>query len=99
MCIRDRFLTWEGRSRHFETVISTTAMPDHRVLSVLADALGVSLGTDSLAAVRSELQRLGRWAGETSGAAARSPAAPRSVGAHQAVLATWRLMLDSGRLQ
>lgn len=93
------FLTWEGRSRPFETVISTTAMPDHRVLSVLADALGVSLGTDSLAAVRSELRRLGRWAGDRAAAPDVSPAGPPSVGAHQAVLATWRLMLDSGRLQ
>jgi len=93
------FLTWEGRSRPFETVLSTNAMPDHRVLSVLADALGVSLGTDSLAAVRSELERLGRWAGDRAAAPDVSPAGPPSVGAHQAVLATWRLMLDSGRLQ
>ena len=93
------FLTWEGRSRPFETAISTTAMPDHRVLSVLADALGVSLGTDSLAAVRSELQRLGRWEGDRAAAPDVSPAGLPSVGAHQAVLATWRLMLDSGRLQ
>src|SRR5665647_1432653 len=68
------FLTWEGRSRPFETVLSTNAMPDHRVLSVLADALGVSLGTDSLAAVRSELERLGRWAGDRAAAPDVSPA-------------------------
>ena len=93
------FLTWEGRSRPFGVAVRSNAMPDYRVLSVLADALGVTLGTDSLAAVQAELQRLGAWVGPRAAAPDVAAVGTPSVGARQAVLATWRLMLDAGRMQ
>jgi NADH-quinone oxidoreductase subunit G len=71
------FLDWEGRHRGFGEVISgTNAMADHRVLSALADELGLALGTGTAAAVRRELGELGEWEGPRATAtAAAEPAA------------------------
>jgi len=93
------FLTWEGRPRPFGSAIASTAMADHQVLAALAGALGVALGTGSLAEVQAELQQVGGWDGARAAAPDVDPATPPSVADGQAVLATWHLMLDAGRLQ
>ncbi|WP_344139260.1 molybdopterin dinucleotide binding domain-containing protein, partial [Luedemannella flava] len=92
------FLNWEGRLRSFDAVFDTTAMSDARVLDALAAAMGVTLGTADVAAVRAELGAL-----PVSGA--DKPAAPRVAprdvevtGPGEAVLATWHQLLDLGSL-
>jgi NADH-quinone oxidoreductase subunit G len=94
------FVDWEGRPRPFPpALVSSNAMPDHRVLDALADAMGADLGLRGLERVRAELAEFGTWEGER--APAPSVAAPQLAqpSAGQAVLATWRLLLDAGRLQ
>ncbi len=94
------FLDWEGRSRPFDAVLrGTNAMPDVRVLHVLADAMGVELGLPDVAAARAEIQEVGTWDGDRAGFAPVAAAAPARPGAGQAVLATWSELLDAGRLQ
>ena len=93
------FVTWEGRPRPFPQALVSHALPDHRVLHALADALGVDLGLDSVADVHAELDQLGGWDGARVAAPDVTPGEPPAVPAGHAVLATWHLLLDSGRLQ
>ncbi|MFH5230024.1 NADH-quinone oxidoreductase subunit G [Antrihabitans spumae] len=94
------FLDWEGRARPFDTAIrNSEAMPDQRVLHALADEMGIDLALPDAAAARNEIAQLGAWVGdhpEGPAVDAGSTAAPSSG---QAVLATWRMLIDSGRLQ
>jgi NADH-quinone oxidoreductase subunit G len=94
------FLDWEGRERHFTEVLrGTNALADTRVLHVLAAAMDVDLGLPGVADARAELAELGQWDGQRAvGPDAKAGAAARP-GAGEAVLATWHLLLDAGRLQ
>jgi NADH-quinone oxidoreductase subunit G len=94
------FLDWEGRERPFAQVLrGTNALPDGRVLHVLAAAMDVDLGLPDVAAARRELAEIERWDGPRAAAPAADAAAPARPGAGEAVLATWSLLLDGGRLQ
>ncbi|MDM7854385.1 NADH-quinone oxidoreductase subunit G [Cellulomonas alba] len=93
------FVTWEGRPRPFPPALVSHQLSDHRVLDRLADELGVELGLTSLAAVHGELDQLGGWDGVRVEAPAADAAEPPAVAPGQAVLATWHLLLDGGRLQ
>ena len=83
------YLTWEGRPRRFGAVFDTAARTDAEVLRMLCDELEIELPTPQLPA----------WLG------ARVSLEPVPAGpvpapdAGQAVLATWRLLLDSARGQ
>jgi len=83
------FLDWEGRARPFRAALATNATSDARVLQILADELGIDLGVDDDA---------GNWDGPAP-VAPTVPAAPPTAGPGQAVLSTWRMLLDDGRLQ
>jgi NADH-quinone oxidoreductase subunit G len=94
------FVNWEGRYRSFGRVLGhTNAMPDQRILALIADEMDISLGLPTTEAASAELAELGPWDGPRPtppSEPAREPASPHDG---QAVLATWRLMLDNGRLQ
>ncbi|MCV7069233.1 molybdopterin-dependent oxidoreductase, partial [Mycobacterium rufum] len=92
------FVNWEGRIRPFDASLRTNAIPDQRVLTYLADEIGVDLGLPTASAAADERARLGMWSGSRD--AGDHPAPPAPVpGDGEAVLATWRLLLDNGRLQ
>ncbi|MDR3068793.1 MAG: molybdopterin-dependent oxidoreductase, partial [Cellulomonas sp.] len=93
------FVTWEGRPRPFPQALTSTQIPDHRVLDRIATTLGSRLGLGTLTAVHDELDRLGGWSGSRVAAPDVAPAAAPTVAAGHAVLASWRLMLDAGRGQ
>jgi NADH-quinone oxidoreductase subunit G len=94
------FLTWEGRERPFPAVFpDSSAMPDGRVLSALADELEVRLEVPTVEAARAELAELGRWDGARPDAPTADATEPPAPGTGEAVLATWRMLLDLGRLQ
>ncbi|NLU84668.1 NADH-quinone oxidoreductase subunit G [Rhodococcus sp. HNM0569] len=94
------FLDWEGRPRAFDTALRESGtLPDHRVLTALASEMGVSLGLADPASARAELTRASRWDGprpSSDGGAPREHARPDRG---HAVLATWRMLLDLGRMQ
>ncbi|MBC6457701.1 NADH-quinone oxidoreductase subunit G [Actinomadura sp. HBU206391] len=94
------FVNWEGRGRPFDTALSVPGvMSDLKVLNALAGEMDVHLALPSPEAARTELQRLGGFHGArpaAPGVAARGHLEPRPG---EAVLATWRLLLDRGRLQ
>jgi NADH-quinone oxidoreductase subunit G len=93
------FTNWEGRIRSFEAALPTNAIPDLRVLNFLADEMGVDLALPTALAAGEELARLGLWAGPRPHPPQVAPPAPPRPGAGQAVLASWRMLLDAGRLQ
>jgi NADH-quinone oxidoreductase subunit G len=74
-------------------------MTDHRVLHRLAAELGVDLGLPDSHAADLEIAALGAWQGERP-AAPSVPATPAPrPGSREAVLASWHLLLDDGRMQ
>jgi NADH-quinone oxidoreductase subunit G len=95
------YLDWEGRVRAFDaTLHGSGQLTDSRVLTGLADAMGVRLGLAGVDDARRELVALG-GAGrsrEVRGLDVAPAGSPR-VGAEQAVLASWRQLLDEGTLQ
>jgi NADH-quinone oxidoreductase subunit G len=94
------FVDWEGRERPFAEVLrGTNAMPDVRVLHVLAAAMGVDLALPDVAAARAEIAELGEWDGDRAGFPVYIADPPAAPGKGEALLATWPLLLDAGRLQ
>jgi NADH-quinone oxidoreductase subunit G len=100
------FVNWEGRGGSFTAALRVPEVrTDLYVLGAIADQMDVHLGLPDAAAARSELAALGTWRGERP-----APPAPVSLDvirdeAEQAPLgstmrlATWRQLLDSGRMQ
>ena len=95
------YLDWEGRPRPFDaTLHGTGQLPDGRVLQGLADELDVDLRLPAPEAARAELAALG--AAPASAPAAGldvRPAEPPALREEEAVLASWRMLLDVGTLQ
>ncbi|MCT6734105.1 MULTISPECIES: NADH-quinone oxidoreductase subunit G [Rhodococcus] len=94
------FLDWEGRERVFDTALRTTGvMPDQRVLHAIAAEMGIDLGLPDADSARSEIHRLGDWYGSRP----TSPQVPSGTmptpALGEAVLSSWRMLLDNGRLQ
>ena len=91
------YVDWEGRSRSFGTAISgVTTVTDSRVLAMLADAMDESIGRGDVMELRAELATLGHWTGDRMWAPDVRPAPPAAGGLR---LASWRLLLDLGRMQ
>ncbi|WP_132993747.1 NADH-quinone oxidoreductase subunit G [Gordonia zhaorongruii] len=97
------FVDWEGRPRPFDTALAptagTTPLSDHRVLHAIAADAGTDLGCDDANAIHQEFGRIGAWRGDR-----HAPTAPSSTVAADptdgfAVLASWRMLLDLGRMQ
>ena len=95
------FVDWEGRPRAFDTALGAGAvMPDQRILDALAAQMGVELTVPDAAAARAELARLGVWNGPRTAVARVAPRADvPALGCGEATLATWRMLLDAGRMQ
>jgi NADH-quinone oxidoreductase subunit G len=93
------FLTWEGRPRPFDTTLNSTgALPDGRVLHALAAELDIDLGLPGVAQARAELAALGATADHPADPAVE-PSTVDALRSGEAVLATWRQLLDAGSLQ
>ena len=93
------FLTWEGRPRPFDTTLNSTgALADHRVLHALAAELDVDLGLPTAAAAWAELSALGSTPARRSARPLVGVPEPVTVEPGQAVLASWRLLIDNSSL-
>ena len=92
------FMNWEGRSRSFETAIpESLTRSDVRILSMLADEMGTPINLPSVASAAQEFSALGSW----DSRADFVPVAPKNLSAsnNEALLSSWRLLLDAGSLQ
>ncbi len=95
------YLDWEGRVRSFDATLHDTGrLSDGRVLHGLADAMDVDLRLPTPEVARAELAALGttRPAAGTPGPDVAPVEAP-SLRADEALLASWRQLLDAGTLQ
>jgi NADH-quinone oxidoreductase subunit G len=93
------FVNWEGRRREFGTTLEGTgSLPDCRVLDTLGVEMDIDLFTQTPKAAAGDLAKLPSVLRKA--ALPVEPAAPApSLGDGQAVLATWRQLLDNGSLQ
>jgi NADH-quinone oxidoreductase subunit G len=93
------FITWEGRPRPFPAALTSNALSDYRVLDMISDELDRPLHLRTVEQARAELAAFGVWDGERAPAPRVAPGRALSPAKGQAVLATWHLLLDSGRSQ
>jgi NADH-quinone oxidoreductase subunit G len=94
------FMDWQGKSRSFEAAVTDSLQrSDLRILSMLSEEMGKSINLPTVAKAASELASLENWDG------ARSPFAPlpsisfKQPTENQALLTSWRLLLDQGTMQ
>jgi len=93
------FLNWEGRARAFETAVDSLNRSDLRILSMIADEMGQSISLGTVANAAKEIASIGNWDGTTVATPNVSAASAHSVTGDQAVLTSWRRLLDLGTLQ
>ncbi|OLF15307.1 NADH-quinone oxidoreductase subunit G [Actinophytocola xanthii] len=93
------FLNWEGRRREFGTTLATTgSLSDCRVLDTLGVEMDVDLFTQTPQAAATDLARLPTVRPTAPGPAVAVPPAV-TIDEGQALLATWRQLLDNGTMQ
>ncbi|MCF6475684.1 NADH-quinone oxidoreductase subunit G [Nonomuraea sp. MG754425] len=94
------FVNWEGRGRSFEAPLRVPGLQsDLAVIGNLADRMDVHLGLPDAKSARRELSGLGSWRGSRVSAPVALARAVDVPEPGQALLATWHLLLDEGRLQ
>jgi NADH-quinone oxidoreductase subunit G len=102
------FVNWEGRGGSFDAALKVPEVrTDLYVLGAIADQMDVHLGLPDAAAARAELAALGTWCGPRpeppavtgAGREYAGPETRHGSGVLDVRLATWRQLLDSGRLQ
>jgi NADH-quinone oxidoreductase subunit G len=94
------FLNWEGRGRSFDIAIPDAIQrSDLRILSVLADQIGRKIGISTVSQAAAELNSIGTWDGKKSEFGGVSAAPAATLSAEQALLTSWRRLLDNGSLQ
>jgi NADH-quinone oxidoreductase subunit G len=94
------FLNWEGRARAFdEAVEDSQNRSDVRILSMIADALGESIMLGTVTAAAREFNQLGKWDGARVQLTPVAVGSAQSVSGDDALLTSWRRLLDMGTLQ
>lgn len=94
------FVDWQGRARSFEAAVADSLQrSDLRILSMIADEMSRPIGLPTVKVAAKELASLGNWDGAKSEFV---PVAPKSIpklGENEALLTSWRRLLDEGTLQ
>ena len=94
------FINWEGRPRSFEKAIADSlTRSDLRILSMLADEMGAPIDLPTVTAAAKELKSIGTWDGATASSPDVSLAPIATPSGDQAILHSWRQLLDLGTLQ
>jgi len=94
------FLNWEGRPRSFDAAVSDSLnRSDLRILSMIAEEIGKPLNLGTVTAAIKEIAAIGKWDGARVSFNAVNAAAQPALNADQALITSWRRLLDSGTLQ
>ena len=94
------FLNWEGRPRKFDAAVADTHnRSDLRILSMIADEMGRTISLATVTAAAKEIASLGRWDGVKSSLNKVSVTTTPSLSPDQAIITSWRRLLDLGTLQ
>lgn len=93
------FMSWEGKARHFQAAADSLNRSDLQILSMLADAIGRPIGLPTVKSAAKEFASIGLWDGAgASFKAVKSEAIPK-MNSGEALLTSWRRLLDAGSLQ
>jgi NADH-quinone oxidoreductase subunit G len=94
------FLNWEGRPRAFDAAVSDSLnRSDLRILSALADVMGESIMLGTVTQAAREISSLGKWDGARAEFVPVVGPGATKVSGSQALLNSWRRLLDLGTLQ
>lgn len=94
------FLNWEGRVRSFEAAVADSLQrSDVRILSMIADEMAKPISLPSVKAATKEFAALGKWDGPASQFSPVASTPGSSVSGNDALLTSWRRLLDEGSLQ
>jgi NADH-quinone oxidoreductase subunit G len=94
------FLNWEGRARAFDAAVADSLnRSDLRILSAIADEMGESIMLGTVTQAAREISSLGKWDGARANFAAVSAPGANKVSGNEALLTSWRRLLDLGTLQ
>ena len=94
------FTNWEGRRRQFGTVFRQAAgFTDAQVLALIAREVGHPIGSRDDVDAAGELAALGDYTEERPNFPASTAPGAASAGQGEAILATWRQLLDDGAEQ
>jgi NADH-quinone oxidoreductase subunit G len=94
------FLNWEGRPRAFDTAVSDSLnRSDLRILSALADQMGESIMLGTVTQAAREIASLGKWDGASSKLAPVKSSGAKKISGNEALLTSWRRLLDLGTMQ
>jgi NADH-quinone oxidoreductase subunit G len=95
------FVDWEGRVRPFRQIFAEpSVLPEVRVLAGIAEEMGVPFGIRTTDQARAEMESFGPWEGERPSPPSVSAAGPEhsDLPEGQFLLATWKLLIDDGRM-
>ena len=94
------FIDWQGSRRSFEAAVSDSLQrSDLRVLSMLAEEMRRPIHLPTVAVASKEIATLGKWDGNAAVFAPHAAIAPKVPSENQALLTSWRNLLDEGTLQ
>jgi len=94
------FLNWEGRPRSFDTAVSDSLnRSDLRILSMIAEEMGVSLNLGTVTAAIKEIASIGKWDGARVVINKVNSSVQPALKGDQALITSWRRLLDLGTLQ
>jgi NADH-quinone oxidoreductase subunit G len=94
------FMDWQGKVRVFEPAVDQSLnRSDVRILSMLADEMGRPINLPSVKAARCELESIGRWEGQSTTMTSLQATGTSKVNNDEAIISSWRNLLDKGSLQ
>ncbi len=94
------FLNWEGRPRAFDTAVQDSLnRSDLRILSMIAEEMGLTVNLATVTSAVKEIASLGKWDGARVSMSKVSASAQPAVSGDQFILTSWRRLLDLGTLQ
>jgi len=94
------FLNWEGRARAFDAAVNDSFnRSDLRILSMIADEIGESIMLGTVTQAAREISSLGKWDGAQATFNFVNGTGAHAVSGDQALLTSWRRLLDLGTLQ
>jgi len=94
------FLNWEGRARKFDAAVDNSLnRSDLRILSMIAQEMGVLLNLGTVTAAAKEIAAIGTWDGARVSMKQIKSEKTSSLKDNEFVLTSWRRLLDLGTLQ
>jgi NADH-quinone oxidoreductase subunit G len=94
------FLNWEGRPRSFDAAVSDSLnRSDLRILSMIAEEIGTPLNLGTVTAAIKEIASIDKWEGARVTFNSVKTSAQPTLNSDQALITSWRRLLDLGTLQ